>query len=308
MKRNHGEKAATEAPLARAIPAAPRGRLFGQARNDHVTARQTAAKAMIAAAASFLLVLAHASAVSAGTVTINGYTFSTDVADPPFVEDSAMLGSSPFFADYPRLVDLVFTLYGYGSFAGKDNTFSYRQTFTVKGVQCAVVMEQGYIPVFDAHDGSTSFSFVFCTAYFYLARDIDDNIHILDMFISLDDAENTTLSWDVDDLPAGRTTLLYPSDPEEGQEVFCGTVVKVTSDNGSGRAMVILRDDFPFDYPGPLREYLVSGSGISAHACDWDGSVNGFSHDGRSPDAHDGEDAYWEEWVDDHCFITASRH
>lgn len=244
----------------------------------------------------------------AGTVTLNGYTFSTDVVASPDIQDSALMASNPFFSDYPRLVDLFFGLYGYGSFAGKDNTLSYRQTFPVNGVQCSVLMEQGWVPFFSSLDGGTSFTFVFCTNYYYLARDIDNNVHILLLVIYLDAPENRTMSWSVDDLPMGGTTLLYPADPVKGQKVFGGRVEETSAeiDGITDSSMVILYDELPFDFPGAYREYLVPGKGIYCQAYNWDGAVNGFSQDGMRPDRSD-DDKAWGSWGEDHCFISACR-
>jgi len=252
-------------------------------------------------------IAARSGPCEAAIVTLNGYLFSTDIVDYPDTGESAILSDNPFFSGYPRLVDLHFGLYGYGSFRGRDDTLTYRQVFPVKGVPCAVVMEQGYIPVFDTADRGTSFTFVFFTAYYSLACDVEDNIHILELVIYEDAPSERTLSWTVDDLPRGTTTLLYPAEPFVGQDVFGGRVENVRAAIGdvTSEGLVILHDDLPYDYPGAYREYLVPGRGIYARSCNWDGAINGFSQDGKNPERGNEDKKAWEKWWDDHCFISA---
>lgn len=254
-----------------------------------------------------VLFLVQVPSLHGGTVTLNGYSFSTDVVEAPDIQDSALLGDNPYFSDYPRLVDFQFGLYGYGSFSGKDNTLSYSQVFSVHGVQCSVIREQGWIPFFDPDDHRTSFDIVFCTAYYYMARDTQDNIHILRVEIFVDPPFSDILTWSVDDLPEGNTTLLYPSVPYAGQEVFGGHIESALTSIGgvTKEAEVIVFDELPYDYPAPYREYIVPRMGVFARACNWDGAINGFSQDGKNPDRTDDDKKAWEEWWDEHCFISA---
>lgn len=256
-------------------------------------------------AALFLAVTSAA----AGVVTLNGYRFSTDVVDTPNIQDSAVLAGNPYHSDYGRIVDFDAGLYGYGGFRGYDNTMSYRQVFPVGGVQCSVILEQGYIPYYSPGDGTTSFTMEFCVKYYYLARDMDDNIHLLQVYILPDNPAIGAMAWSVDDLPAGGTTLIYPAEPSEGQQVFGGSVVDASGVIGgvSRQALVIEFDDLPYAFPGAVTEYLIPGSGIFAVAYNWDGGVNGFSRDGSRPERKDEDKKAWEEWWDDRCFISTSR-
>ncbi|HPR56323.1 MAG TPA: hypothetical protein PLT09_03375 [Deltaproteobacteria bacterium] len=254
-----------------------------------------------------LSLLLSVSPVHAGIVTLNGYRFSNDVVNYPDIQDSAILSGNPYFSDYSRVVDFYAGLYGYGAFRGYDDTMSYRQVFPVDGVQCSVILEQGYIPTFSLTDGITSFTMEFCTKYSYFARDIDNNIHLLLISIIPDSSSIGAMSWSVDDLPSGGTTLIYPAEPEVGQQVFGGHVTDVSAEIGgvTSEALVIEYDNLPYDYPGALTEYLLPGSAIYAVAYNWDGGINGFSQDGQRPERQDEDKKAWEDWWDEHCFISA---
>ena len=262
---------------------------------------------MISTALFFLVLLLPGIPVLAGIVTLNGYQFSTDVVDSPDIQDSAILAGNPYFSDYSRVVDFDAGLYGYGGFRGYDNTMSYRQVFPVGGVQCSVILEQGYIPYFSTIDGVSSFTMEFVVKYYYWARDIQDNIHLLQIIILPNNPAISTMSWSVEDLPAGGTTLIYPAEPAVGQQVFGGQVIDVSAEIGdvTSSALVIEFDELPYDYPDAVTEYLLPGSAIYAVAHNWDGGTNGFSRDGLPPERKDEDKKAWEEWWDDHCFISA---
>ncbi len=271
------------------------------------TCRWNAPALTVSTALLALLVLLPCAPADAGIVTLNGYRFSTDVVDTPFIQDSAILAGNPYFTDYPRVVDFNAGLYGYGDFRDHDNTQSYRQALPVGGVQCSVILEQGYIPYFSPGDGITSFTMEFTVKYYYFARDIQDNVHLLQIIIIPDNPAIGPMSWSVNDLPEGGTTLIYPAEPVVGQEVFGGHVVDVSAEIGdvTSNALVIEFDELPYDYPGAVTEYLLPGSAIYAVAHNWDGGTNGFSRDGQRPERKDEDKKAWEEWWDDHCFISA---
>lgn len=243
----------------------------------------------------------------AGIVTLNGYQFSDDIVAAPDIKDSAMLSFNRYFSDYVRTVDFNFQTYGYGSFAGYDVIRNYKQQGRVGGVACSVVFEQGYLPTFLVGDNQTLFQFELYSAYYYYARDIDDNIHLLQVGITPINPSIPPMSWSYEDLPAGTTTLIYPDEPEDGQEVFGGHIVDAEGTIGtvSNSALIILFDELPYDYPGPVTEYLLPESGRFALAHDWDGGVNGFSVDRKPPQRSDEDESAWEEWRDEHCFISA---
>ncbi len=247
----------------------------------------------------------------AGIVSLNGYQFSSDVVASPGIQDSAILAGNPYFSDYSRVVDFSARLYGYGGFRKTDNTMFYHQVFPVDGVQCSVILEQGYIPTFSPTDGFTSFTMEFCTKYYYFARDIQDNIHLLQIFIILpDNSALSSMSWNITNLPEGGTTLIYPAEPAVGQQVFDGHVVDISAEIGdvTSSALVIEFDELPYDYPGPVTEYLLPGSAVYAVAHNWDSGTNGFSRDAQRPERKDENKKAWEEWWDDHCFISACRY
>lgn len=261
----------------------------------------------VTAALFTLFLLISGAPAGAGVVTLNGYQFSTDVVDSPDIQDSAILAGNPYFSDYSRVVDFNAGLYGYGNFRGYDNTLSYRQVFPVGGVQCSVILEQGYIPYFSTGDGITSFTMEFVVKYYYFARDLQDNIHLLQIIIFPDNPAIGSMSWNVFDLPVGGTTLIYPAEPAVGQHVFGGIVIDVAAEIGdvTSRALVIEFDELPYDYPDAVTEYLLPGSAIYAVAHNWDGGTNGFSRDAQRPERKDENKKAWEEWWDDHCFISA---
>jgi len=245
----------------------------------------------------------------ADTVTLNGYQFSNDIVAPPDIQHSALLSSNRYFSTYARVQDFHSEAYGYGAFAGYDVSRVYKQQDLVGGVACSVIFEQGDLPTFLDADGVTLFQFELYSAYYCYARDIDDNIHLLRVDIVPVNPSIPPMSWSYEDLPAGTTTLIYPDEPEDGQEVFGGHIVDAegTIGNVSNSALIILFDDLPYDYPGPVTEYLLPGSGRFALAHDWDDGVNGFSVDRKPPQRSDEDKDAWEEWRDEHCFISACR-
>jgi hypothetical protein len=235
-----------------------------------------------------------------GTVDLNGYTFSDELVDGTDIPDSADLSQNYYFSDYTRGVDFHFEAFGYGNFRGYDIKQSFRQYYAINGIQCLAVNEQGYIPRFSPDDSATSFQMESYDAFIFYAKDINDNIHLL----------STDLGWSYENLPAGGTTLIYPNSPEKGQEVFGGHVLDTNAKIGgiTNSALVIEFDSLPYNFPGPVRQYILPGSGIFAISYNWDGGLNGFSSDSKAPEREKEEGSAWHEWWNDHCFIAVSRH
>lgn len=214
-------------------------------------------------------------------VVLNGYYFGDDSDD---------LSKNHYFSDYTRGVDFHFEVYGYGNFRGYDIRQVFTQYYSVHGIQCIVVLEQGYDPLFSREDGVTSFDMHPYSGYLFYARDIDNNIHLLS-----------------GDISSEGTTLLYPDVPEVGQEVCGGYIEDTAYEIGdiSSDAMVIRFDSMPYTGLGPVQEFVLPGSGVYAISYNWDGGVNGFSLSRKPPESMGKEGSAWEEWWDDHCFISA---
>lgn len=228
---------------------------------------------------------------SAGAAELNGYTFS---------DDSIELWRNPFFSSDDRLVDINTTLYGYGDFSDKQLSQSYHQTFPVGGVECAVVLEQGYYPVYS--ETTSSFRMEYFNGYIYYAKDTQDNIHVLKTMSILN---NQTYSWEYTGLAEGQTTLKYPSDPVPGQQIFCGRVEGTEVQVGDTRGCATLFFDSLPQFPSrTVTEYIAPEVGIVAIAYNWEGRLNGFSADAVAPEDAEEEGTTWEEWKDDHCFIS----
>lgn len=221
---------------------------------------------------------------------LNGFIFS---------DDSAHLYLNPFFSWTDRDVDFSSDLYGYGNFSGHDVSQSFRQYFTTGGVSCSVIVELGGFPTYTQAGVLRMISF---TAYYHYAKDIDDNIHILryDFF-----SDEMDFSWDYTDLPEGNTTLRYPAAPEAGREVFCGRISGTNVRVGEKRGCMTITYDSLFPAQDRIvTEYLAPEEGLIAASYNRDGRTNGFSKDGRPPEKAEKNESTWEEWTDEHCFIS----
>jgi hypothetical protein len=245
--------------------------------------------------------------LDAAHVTLNGYEFSDDpIAGPPGTQDSSDLTRNPFFSGFNSMADFGFSFYGYGGFVGHNITQQYRFDDTVDGIQCSVIEEQGYVPYFSTSDSATSFTMEQCSTYFYYARDIENNIHLLKITISFSNTNISPISWSYEDLPAGGTTLIYPNSPVKGQQVFGGEVIDTNGYIGSvsNSALVIRFDSLPYSFPGTVTQYILASSGIYASSYNWDGGTNGFSQNGRAPEQkEDSRSNLLERWRDK-CFIS----
>jgi hypothetical protein len=235
-----------------------------------------------------------------GTVTLNGYEFSDELVEGTDIPDSADLSQNYYFSNYTRGVDFHFEVFGYGNFKGYDIKQSFRQYYSIDGIPCVTVNEQGYIPRFSTDDSATSFNMDKYDAFIFYAKDIQDNIHLL----------STALGWSYENLPAGGTTLIYPNAPVKGQQVFGGHVLDTNVKIGgvTDSALVIEFESLPYDFPGPVKQYLLPASGVYAISYNWDGGTNGFSLSKIPPESEKEEGSAWDEWWDDHCFIAACRH
>ncbi|MGC9325813.1 MAG: hypothetical protein ACP5G0_13815 [Desulfomonilia bacterium] len=225
---------------------------------------------------SLMGVCTYVSPASGDDVILNGYVFSDDSTD---------LAMNQYFSNYARGVDFSFTGYGYGDFKGYELSQLFSQYYSYQGIACVVIRELGYIPRKTTEDGEPSITMDPYTRYFYYAKDIENNIHLINV--------------------TGDTTLLYPDAPETGEAVFSGYVEDVGYALGDvSDCVVIARDALPYGFPSSMREYLIPGSGVYAISYNWDGRVNGFSTDGNPPELAEKDKSTWEEWVDDHCFIS----
>ncbi len=223
---------------------------------------------------------------------LNGYTFEND---------STELWQNPYFSSFYNLSVIGFSQYGYGDFAGHDYHMYFQQTFALGGIPCVMLREQGLYPTYS--EGSGSFSFDDYSGYLYLAKDTEDNIHLLQVSIFLN---SETRSWDYTQLTEGETTLLYPSNPSPGQVVFKGYVMDAAVQVGDfPTCMRIVFESHPKFPSQTVIEYLSPGLGLLAVSYNWQGRINGFSYTGVAPEEEDDDNKGWERWKDKYCFITA---
>ncbi|HOO44847.1 MAG TPA: hypothetical protein PLM29_01360 [Deltaproteobacteria bacterium] len=222
--------------------------------------------------------------VSADT-TIGDYTFS---------DDSTELDQNPYFSTYERGVDFQISLYGYGGFGGYTLSQEFHQYFTLDGIECAVIREHIDIP----YSGDSSSSVDVHDIYLYYAKDTEDNIHILQMAYSGDQG---SMGWIYTDLPEGITTLKYPKSPSSGQDIFFGSVGFKIIPLGEVYFTTLKFDALPY-CSDTVTEYLTYGSGLFSMSY---GGVSGYSATGFPPELLEEDESGWEEWKEDHCFITA---
>ncbi|MBN2297735.1 MAG: hypothetical protein JXM72_04035 [Deltaproteobacteria bacterium] len=235
----------------------------------------------------FLVLVVFISPASADT-TIDGYTFS---------DDSTELDQNPYFSTYERGVDFQISLYGYGGFAGYTLSQEFHQYYTLDGIECAVIREHIDIPA----SGDSSSSVDVHDVYLYYAKDAQDNIHILQLAYSGDEG---AIGWIYTDLPEGKTTLKYPKDPTSGQDIFFGSVGFEIIPLGKAYFTTLKFDSLPYE-SGIITEYLTYGSGVFSMSYD---GLSGYSVTGFPPELLEEDESGWEEWLDDHCFITACSH
>lgn len=235
------------------------------------------------------LVLAAISSPASADVTINGYTFS---------DDSTELHMNPYFSTYSRRVDFQTSLYGYGNFGGYSLSQVFHQTFTIEGIECIVIREDISIP----KSGRLSSNVDVHNIYLYYAKDTLDNIHVLQMAYYGDQG---TIIWDYTDLPEGNTTLKYPKSPTSGQEIFFGKVGFKILPLGKAFFTTLVFDSLPYA-DGSITEYLTYGIGIFSMGHNWNSSINGYSKTGFPPELLEDDESSWDEWREDHCFISAS--
>lgn len=221
--------------------------------------------------------------------TIDGYTFSDDSTD---------LHKNPYFSEYDRGVDFLTSLYGYGEFYGYALSQTKHQDFALDGIECVVIREDIDIPQY----GELSPDVDVHNIYYYYAKDIDDNIHVLQA-VYYSGGENT--GWNYSDLPEGTTSLKYPAEPTPGQEVFFGHVEETGKPVGDIKGCVtIANENLPWAAE-PITEYLRPAFGVLAISYNDNGGINGYSSNGVAPEFAEEEQSTWDEWLDDHCFISA---
>jgi len=223
-------------------------------------------------------------------VALNGYVFS---------DDSTELWKNPYFSHFSREIDISTILYGYGDFAGREFKQIFWQQWVVAGIPCILFREQGYLPSYNETTASFDLEEYNSGSVVY-AKDTEDNIHILSYSV------NPGYSWDYSLLPEGGTTLKYPADPTAGQQVFCGRVEATGVHMGEIEDLVTISFDSLPQYPSKtLIEYLRPGAGVIAISYNWEGRINGYSFDAVPPERQEEDQSKWEEWKDDHCFISA---
>lgn len=238
-------------------------------------------------------VLSLGALCNADSAELNGYTFS---------DDSTELWKNPYFSNFLYHSDIGIKLFGYGDFANTQFMQSFQQTFTVAGIDCAVLYEQADYPTFSQE--SSSFQMDYNTGYVYYAKDTEDNIHVLQIIVYLQNQPN--ISWDYTQLAEGETTLKYPANPEPGQQIFRGQVENVGIRVGEIRNCVTLLFDSPPQFPSrSVKEYLTPGAGVIAVSYNWESRINGFSFDAIAPEYAEKDKTQLEEWKDDYCFISA---
>jgi hypothetical protein len=221
-------------------------------------------------------------------VTLNGYVFS---------DDSTELWKNPYFSNFSREIDISVILYGYGDFSGREFKQMWWQEWIVAGIQCILFREQGYIPSYNETTASFDMEEYDSGSLIY-AKDTQDNIHVLSYSAA-------QAPWDYSLLPEGGTTLKYPADPVPGQQVFCGRVEATGVQMGEIEDLVTISFDSLPQYPSKtLTEYLRPGAGVIAVSYNWEGRINGYSFDAVPPEWQEEDQSKWEEWKDDHCFIS----
>ncbi len=223
-------------------------------------------------------------------VALNGYVFS---------DDSTELWKNPYFSNFSREIDISTILYGYGDFSGREFKQTFWQEWIAGGIPCILFREQGYLPSYNETTASFDMEEYDSGSVIY-AKDTEDNIHILGYFVNQDS------SWDYSHLPEGGTTLKYPADPFPGQQVFCGHVEATGVQTGEMTGLVAISFDSLPQYPAEtVTEYLRPGAGVIAVSYNWEGRINGYSFDAVPPERREEDRSRWEEWKDDHCFISA---
>ncbi len=135
-----------------------------------------------------------------------------------FPADSAVLSKNPYFKN-----GYNFTASGYGEYDGCS--FSALTTGTadepVYGISCSVIEEN--------YDLKIEGFKVEAKAYYNLARDIDDNIHVLRASV---DIKSMLVSQQLPyELDAIEHTLFFPAQTERGSSVFLGVVSDVDGAN-----------------------------------------------------------------------------
>jgi hypothetical protein len=238
---------------------------------------------------------------SRADVELNGYTFPADSAD---------LYKNPYYNQYLDRTSMGVVLHGYGDFTDKDINMWYNYPYTVAGIECAVMFEEGYYPTF-IPDTST-FRMDYYQGYLYYARDTKDNIHILELEINLLPGAGNTWDWqwDYTDLSKVGTTLLYPASPVTGQKVFGGHVSGINLQVGDTQDCIVLTFDSLPQFPSKtVTQYLGPGKGLIAEVYNWQGRINGFSQGGReayfTEETEKDSRTSWEKYRDKACFISA---
>lgn len=164
-------------------------------------------------------------------VVLNGYTFS---------DDSVNIWENQFLSDYVKS-DTSCLYYGsrsyteFGNWADLYVAKWFDEIDYYQGIACVVEREHGFWPKVKWENGIPTGieTFERYTRYNYLAKDIDDNIHILQ---SLRDNETDKSVNDSEIITEGGTTLLFPQHPELFQAVYTGYVASLsgsTSETGT---------------------------------------------------------------------------
>jgi hypothetical protein len=232
---------------------------------------------------------------SGAEVTLDGYTFEDDSYD---------LFLNPYYDRYNNRTSMGQSLNGYGEFANHTANMWYSFPDIIAGINCAAMFVESYYPTFV--EGTSSFQLDYYEGYVWYARDVDDNIHILQMALYLLEGLMTEWSWDYRNLDGVNTTLLYPSSPVAGQEVFGGHVEAVGVDAGRmGECMEIVFDALPQFPSRTVTQYLAPHMGLIGEAYDWEGGTNGFSYNGEPPVTAHKSGGSWEKFTDRYCFISA---
>ena len=195
------------------------------------------------------------------SVFLNGYIFD---------DDSTYIWENTFFSDFTTETIGTYSkvLFGYNEFEGYNNREYYQGNGRYQNIDCIVFCKHSY-----------GANLELVKSFEYLAKDIDDNIHLLQRI-----TPGATSSYEFDDdiLNEGGSTLLYPSSPVDDQIVYGGYVDDTSATVVYSSSGVTISDTYTDCVSIRMGSgtddhtiYYNSGSGIVAIT--YENGTNGFT-------------------------------